>query len=94
MKRNGVVDTIAFSYVEGEKKAFLIQNMFPTTKKYIIEKYVRQNRDVIVNKKFKKELEKKASKVLILVERGNDKIVFPDIKNIKQILLKQLENKK
>ena len=94
MKRNGIVDTIAFSYVEGEKKAFLIQNMFPTTKKYIIEKYVRQNRDVVVNKRFKKELEKKANKVLILVEKGNNKIVFPDIKSIKRILLRELENKK
>ena len=92
MKRNGVVDTIAFSYVEGEERAFLIQNMFPTTRKYIVEKYVRQNRDVKVNEKFKKELESKANKVLILVEKGNNKIVFPDIKNIKEILLKDLEN--
>ena len=92
MKRNGVVDTIAFSYVEGEERAFLIQNMFPTTRRYIVEKYVRQNRDVKVNEKFKKELESKANKVLILVEKGNNKIVFPDIKNIKEILLKDLEN--
>ena len=92
MERNGVVDTIAFSYVEGEERAFLIQNMFPTTRKYIVEKYVRQNRDVKVNEKFKKELESKANKVLILVEKGNNKIVFPDIKNIKEILLKELEN--
>ena len=66
--------------------------MFPTTRKYIVEKYVRQNRDVKVNEKFKKELESKANKVLILVEKGNNKIVFPDIKNIKEILLKDLEN--
>ena len=92
MERNGVVDTIAFSYVEGEERAFLIQNMFPTTRKYIVEKYVRQNRDVKVNEKFKKELESKANKVLILVEKGNNKMVFPDIKNIKEILLKDLEN--
>ena len=66
--------------------------MFPTTRKYIVEKYVRQNRDVKVNEKFRKELESKANKVLILVEKGNNKIVFPDIKNIKEILLKELEN--
>ncbi len=88
MKRTKIVDTIAFGYVEGEKKAFLIQNMFPTTEQYVIQKYVKQNRDVIVNEKFNKELQTKANKVLNLVKKGYNKIVFPDIISIKNQLLK------
>jgi len=92
MERTGIVDTIVFGYVEGEERVFLIQNMFPTTEKYIIEKYIKQNRDVVVNKKLKKELQFKANKILKLVEQGYNKIVFPDIISIKKILLKSEQN--
>lgn len=87
IKRSRIVDTIVFGYVEGEERAFLIQNMFPTTKEYIIEKYIRQDRDVVVNKRLNKELQTKANKILNLVEQGYNKIVFPDIISIKKILL-------
>lgn len=82
------VDNIVFGYVEGEKRVFLIQNMFPTTPKYIVEKYIKQNRDVEVNKELKKELERKASKVLKLVEKGYRNLVFPDIIKIREKLIK------
>lgn len=88
LERTGIVDTIVFGYVEGEKRAFLIQNMFPTIEKYIIEKYVRQNIDVTVNEKTNKEIKLKANKVLKLVDKGYQNIVFPDIIKIKKILLK------
>lgn len=87
MERTGIVDTIVFGYVEGEKRAFLIQNMFPTTEKYIIQKYIKQNRDVVVNEKLDKEIQVKANKILNLVEKGYNKIVFPDIIAIKNKLL-------
>lgn len=87
IKRSRIVDTIVFGYVEGEERAFLIQNMFPTTKEYVIEKYIRQDRDVVVNKRLNKELQTKANKILNLVEQGYNKIVFPDIISIKKILL-------
>ena len=45
----------------------------------------------IVNEKLKKELQTKANKILKLVEKGYNKIVFPDIINIKNILLKDKE---
>ena len=62
--------------------------MFPTTEQYIMQKYIKQNRDVIVNEKFNKEIQMKANKVLNLVEKGYNKIVFPDIISIKNQLLK------
>lgn len=86
LKRNKVVDTIVFGYVEGEKRVFLIQNMFPTTKEYIIEKYIKNKRDVTVNKRLNKELEDKANKILLLVEKGHTNLVFPNIVNIRKKL--------
>lgn len=65
--------------------------MFPTTEEYIIEKYRKQNRDVIVNEKLNKELQTKANKILKIIEKGYNKIVFPDITKIKNILLKDKE---
>lgn len=88
IKRNKVVDTIVFGYVEGEKRVFLIQNMFPTTKEYIIEKYIKNTRDVTVNKRLNKELENKANKILLLVEKGHTNLVFPDVLNIRKKLEK------
>ena len=85
-QRYGKVDNIVLGYVEGEERAFLIQNMFPTLEKYIIEKYIKQKRDVIVNKELRIELKRKANKILNLVEKGYRNLVFPDIIKIKQIL--------
>ncbi len=90
MQRTGIVDTIVFGYVEGEERAFLIQNMFPTIEKFIMEKYIKQNRDVIVNEKLNKEIQTKANKILNLVEKGYNKVVFPDIIEIKNKLLKDV----
>lgn len=81
------VDNIVFGYVEGEQRVFLIQNMFPTTIKYIAQKYVKQNRDVAVNIELKRELERKANKILKLVEKGYSNLVFPDIMKIREKLI-------
>lgn len=84
------VDNIVFGYVEGEKRVFLIQNMFPTTEEYVISKYVKQDRDVIVNQELKRELERKATKILKLVENGYKNLVFPDILSIREKLVQDL----
>lgn len=84
LQKYKIVDNIVFGYVEGEKRAFLIQNMFPTTEEYIIEAYIKQNRYVNVNKELKKEIERKANKILKLVEKGYKGLVFSDILKIKE----------
>lgn len=86
------VDTIVFGYIYGRKSAFLIQNMFPTTTKYIKEIYIKQNKEVTVNEELKKELNIKANRVLELVRAGKKNLVFPDIINIEKILLKSENN--
>lgn len=69
-------------------RAFLIQNMFPTTEEYIIEAYIKQNRYVNVNRELKREIERKANKILKLVEKGYKGLVFSDILKIKEKLKK------
>lgn len=91
ISKYGKVDNIVFGYVEGKEKTFLIQNMFPILEKYIIEKYIKQKRDVIVNKEIEKELKRKANKILKLVEKGYRNLVFPDIIRIKEILKEDIK---
>ena len=91
-KKYGKVDNIVFGYVEGEKRAFLIQNMFPTLKEYIIEKYIKQQREVVINKELKKELNKKANKILKLVEKGYKNLVFSDIIKIRRLLIEEIKS--
>lgn len=89
MKKYGKIDNIVFGYVEGEERVFLIQNMFPTLERYIIEKYIKQKRDVVVNKELKIELKRKTNKILKLIEKGYRNLVFPDIIKIKELLEKE-----
>jgi len=62
--------------------------MFPTTEEYIIEKYIKNKRDVTVNKRLNKELVNKANKILLLVEKGHTNLVFPDIIKIREKISK------
>ena len=81
-------DTIAFGEVLGHRKAFLIQNMCPTTSKYIKNKYVNGNMNspVRVNGQFEQELVKKAKRVLALQRQGI-RLIFPDVLKIEAKLL-------
>lgn len=82
-------DTIAFGFVLGHEKAFLIQNMCPITIKYIKNEYIdlSANIPVRLDGAFEKELVKKANKVLQLTRKGS-KLIFPDVLRIEQELLK------
>ena len=87
----GKVDTLVFGKVNNNLKAFLIQNMFPITEKYIAEKYVRNNTDVEITYTLKKEIDIKAKFILSLAERGKN-VLFTDIIRIKKILLDEIKN--
>ena len=52
-------DGIKFGYVNGEKRAFLIQNIFPITEKFIDKMYMINGGTIAatVNKKFSEVLE-------------------------------------
>ena len=75
-----------FGIVKDEKAVFLIQNMFPTTRLYIEEKYQIKNNDVTITKPMQKEIIEKAENVLRLEAKGIH-IAFSNLSNFKQELL-------
>ena len=89
LQKYGRCDTLAFGYVLGHEKAFLIQNMCPITSKYIKNKYIdsRANVPVQIDGVFERVLISKAKKVLALQRKGA-KLIFPDVLKIESILLK------
>jgi len=80
LMRYNVCDRIHFSNVMGHEKAFLIQNMFPITKKYIQETYMDKNTkmEVTIKPSDENEIIKKANRALRLHKKGF-KILFCDI---------------
>ena len=76
-----------FGNVLGKKAVFLIQNIFPTTEKYIEEKYTNSNIDVEIPTVVKEEIIKIALRVIRLAEEGVH-IPFYNIIEMKNILLK------
>ena len=85
------VDTIVFGYVMGEKRVFLIQNMFPVTIDYIKNEYIDSatNKPVVINERLKKTINAKAKKVLTLQRKGIN-LIFPNVLEIEQILLEMV----
>ena len=93
MTKYGKCDTILFGEVLGHEKAFLIQNICPVIPKYISSEYLDSVAKIPVKIDFKleKEITKKAKKVLALVRKGRNFMVFPDILSIEKGLLVMLE---
>ena len=88
--KNPSVDTIVFGNVANTYSAFLIQNMFPVTKKYVESQYIKNRVPIRLSNKLKIEIIYKANKVLNLYKHGMKNIVFP---NIDRILEQLLQNK-
>jgi hypothetical protein len=86
----GKCDFIEFGKVLGYRKAFLIQNMFPVTKKYIESSYVSKNVPVQIDNVSAHNIISKARNVLIKKQNGIN-LIFTDINKIYQELEKQLK---
>lgn len=84
-------DGIIFGYVMGKKKAFLIQNMSPTTDRYIANEYVDNatQGSIVIKDSLKSKLNASARKVVSLYRKGT-KLVFPKILEIEKALLDEL----
>ena len=85
---NRPVYNFVFGNVLGKKAVFLIQNIFPTTEKYIEEKYTNSNKDVEIPTVVKDEIIRTSLRVVRLAECGTN-IPFYDIIEMKKLLLKQ-----
>ena len=66
IERNGVCDTIVIGKYRGKEAAFLIQNIFPITKKYIDHIDTIRNHAVPVVKGTQKEIKSKVNKIFKL----------------------------
>lgn len=84
---NRPVYNFVFGNVLGKKAVFLIQNIFPTTEKYIAEKYTNSNMDVEIPKIVRDEIITISLRVVRLAEEGVY-IPFYDVIEMRNILLK------
>ena len=81
VKEHKKCDTIVLGKLLGRDCAFLIQNMFPITEKYIKEEYVQRSNNVpvTISKPLANETIAKQKKVLALVKAGIHGLVFTDV---------------
>lgn len=94
--KNPKCNTIRFSDIMGQKRAFLIQNMFPITKKYVAAPYIDRNTNnpVTIDRTTEKDILNNARDVLKLVQRGFKTLVFSDILQTRSDLIAELLQEK
>ena len=90
INKYGNCDSIILGKLKGTIRAFLIQNMFPITDKYVKNTYLNcDNKPITISTKLQKEISKKAKKALALKKKGIN-IIFTDIVKIKEMLLNEV----
>ena len=87
--KRGFCDGIRFGFVNGNERAFLIQNCFPITEEYIDEEYkINKNTvSVTISKELSNELNGLVRKVIRLYEKGVN-MPLTDLKKIIDFLSK------
>lgn len=91
MKKYKKCDTIVIGNYRGREHAFLIQNMFPITEKYIDHIDTIEGKALKVPSETRRNIERKVEKVLLLKEKGIN-LIFPNVDKITEKLLKELKN--
>lgn len=71
IKRNGVCDTIVIGKYKSKESAFLIQNIFPITEKYIDHIDTARDKAVPVVEGTQKEINAKVNKIFKLKSKRN-----------------------
>lgn len=94
ISKYGICDNISFGYVLGKKCAFLPQNLFPVTEKYINNMYIDKNTllPITVPANLMAELNKKARKKIRYNQQGK-KFGMSNIVKIYDELMKEIGNK-
>lgn len=80
---------IYISTYDGKASAFLIQNMFPITEKYLDHIHTRNGNPVPVKNDVQREVRKRIKKSRQLTYIGK-KVVFPDIIRLEEIMQEEL----
>lgn len=71
IKKSGICDTIVIGKYKGKEVAFLIQNIFPITEKYIDHIDTTRNQAIAVVKGTQKEIMYKVNKIFKLKSKRN-----------------------
>lgn len=82
------VYNFVFGEVVGKKAVFLIQNIFPTTEEYVLEKYITENKDVEIALNVRNKVIAYSRQVIMKAEQGIN-IPFYNILEMEKILLKR-----
>ena len=82
------VYNFVFGEVVGKKAVFLIQNIFPTTEEYVLEKYTTENKDVEIALNVRNKVIAYSRQVIMKAEQGIN-IPFYNILEMEKILLKR-----
>ena len=85
-QRQHRVYNFVFGEVVGKKSVFLIQNIFPTTEEYILEKYVTENKDVEIALNVRNKIIAYSRQVIMKAEQGIN-IPLYNIIEMEKILL-------
>ncbi len=89
IEKHGSSITIVIGDYVGRKNAFLLQNLFPITEKYLHHVHTINGAQVPVSYKTRQEIATKMKRILLLHEKGT-KLIFPDIKRLKMLMLSEL----
>lgn len=87
--RYGKSLTIVIGKYDGKEAAFLLQNMFPITTKYIDHIHTKNGNPVPVHTVIQEIINNNFKQLKQLIKL-NKKVVFPDVKNIEEIMLLEL----
>ena len=82
------VYNFVFGNVLGKKAVFLIQNIFPTTEEYVLEKYTTENKDVEIALNVRNKVIAYSRQVIMKAEQGIN-IPFYNILDMEKVLLKR-----
>ena len=89
-EKHGKCITLVIGKFNNMQSVFLIQNMFPITKRYLDHIHTINGNPISLSFKTSKQIKSNFQKVLHLSKKGYP-IVFPDIERLEKIMLDELE---
>lgn len=94
IEKHGKCNKIVIGNYRGKDQAFLIQNIFPITAKYIDHIDTVNNKALQVAKPTRLEIIKNVEEAFKLKDRGIKNIIYPDVDAIAKKLIKEIEQAK
>ena len=93
IEKRGECLSIVIGEYDGRQAAFLLQNMFPITEKYLDHIHTRNGNPVPVKHSIAQEVRTNMQKLRQLIYRGKQ-VVFPDVRRLEKLMLEELQEAK